>query len=256
MKRCILAVLACILITALSVPAAAATADITQLGACDEQSGEIEQQNAVTDDAAVYEGECLIKADPSLIGEEYTVCEGTRSIKAEAFEDCVKLKCIVIPDTVEHIGRDAFSETALYQDEDNWEDGMLIVEDEYLLKVKEDITECHIPAGVSVVADGAFENCRALKYLVVPPTVETLSAKVFAGITHDTEVYYTGSMERFMENTDMQINELNMTTVETRALLRILFVLAALVSLTIVAFVIRNWHKKMIAIDNEEGYEW
>ena len=257
MKRVIFTVLVCFLFSMLTVSVVAAMANESQLVACDDQHYEVEHQSATRDDAVVYDEDCLVKADPALISETYTVREGTRSIEAGAFQGCETLKEVFIPDTVKRIGKDAFANTALYYDEGNWQDGMLIIWDEYLIKVKEDVVECHIPAGVSVVVDGAFENCRTLKYLFVPPTVETLDAEVFEGLTHDTEVYYAGSLDRFIENTDMQIDELNMTTVETRALLRILFVLASGVSLVIIAFVIRSWYKKkMIAIDNEEEYEW
>ncbi len=132
------------------------------------------------EEGVLYIGNCLIKADPKQMGEEYTVKDDTRLIADGAFEGCETLKKITIPDTVEFIGKDAFSGTAFYKDSGNWKDGYLYF-GEYLLGVRpEEISDNVIVSpGTTCIADHAFEDCDKVVTVDLPDSLKYVGNRAF-----------------------------------------------------------------------------
>lgn len=102
--------------------------------------------------------------------------EGDRvtGIGASAFKDCSKVTAITIPESVTSIGESAFSNTAYYNDESNWENGVLYI-GKYLIEVKAELTNSYtIKEGTKSIADFAFANCTALKNVTIPSSVSSI----------------------------------------------------------------------------------
>ncbi len=95
--------------------------------------------------------------------------DGVVTIGSDAFYGNA-LSEIVIPDSVTQIGNGAFSGTDYLENEDNWEDGILYI-DNCLIKVKEDVTECEIKEDTRIIADWAFKDCKNPLDIVIPDSV-------------------------------------------------------------------------------------
>ena len=84
------------------------------------------------------------------------------SIGEKAFEYCSNLTSISIPSSVTSIGSYAFSDTGYYNNESNWENGVLYI-DNHLIKAKDTLSGVYtVKAGVLTIADAVFEDCSSL----------------------------------------------------------------------------------------------
>ncbi|MBQ7117984.1 MAG: fibronectin type III domain-containing protein, partial [Clostridia bacterium] len=133
--------------------------------------------NAVFDYCRSLEAVIIGKGVTEIPGSTFDMCnitsviipDGVVTIGDMAFYgNC--LSNIVIPDSVMQIGSDAFSGTNYMANEDNWEDGVLYI-DNCLIKVKEDVTECEIKEDTRVIADWAFKDCENPLDIVIPDSV-------------------------------------------------------------------------------------
>ena len=141
-------------------------------------------------------------------------------IGSSAFNGCTKLSDITIPDTVTTLGSGAFYNTAYYNDETNWENGILYLEN-YLLSAKKtvsgevvikdgttlmtgglfkdnkNITKVTIPGSLSVVSTEAFYNCSALTEVVLLEGVKEIGKNAFWSCPKLVKITIPASMEKF-----------------------------------------------------------
>ena len=88
-------------------------------------------------------------------------------VHSSAFSACTKLEEIVLPSNIEFLGNYPFSNTAFSENEDNWENGLLIL-DGYLLAHYDGLDKCAIPSDIKVASSTIFENQTLLKFLEIP----------------------------------------------------------------------------------------
>ncbi len=108
-----------------------------------------------------------------------TIPDSVTSIGSWVFYDCTSLTSVTIPDSMTSIGGSAFYNTAYYNNESNWENGVLYI-GKHLIKAKEDIIGSYaIKSGTRTIADEAFWNCISLTSVTIPNSVTSIDDGAF-----------------------------------------------------------------------------
>ncbi len=139
--------------------------------------------NHQSDDNVVYIGSVLYQYKGEMQeNTTITVKNGTTSIAEGAFKNQTNLVNITIPESVTHIGKDAFTGTTWY---DGLADGPVYI-NKVLYKYKGTMqanTTIEVTEGTVNIAEGAFENFTQLTKVVLPNSVTTLEKAAFSGCT-------------------------------------------------------------------------
>ena len=164
----------------------------------------------------------------------FNIPRSVSSIGARAFSNCSNFTSINIPDSVTNIGEDAFYNTAYYNDDKNWEQGVLYIgnhlvaanksfnnegvmeyvgniEGSYAIKdgtltiadyafgYCEKLTDITIPHSVKYIGIGAFFKCTAIKSIIVPDSVIHIGGNVFNGCELLSEIKLPDSISEISE---------------------------------------------------------
>ena len=139
-----------------------------------------------------------------------TIPNSVTSIRNYAFYNCSSLTSVTIPNSVTSIGAYAFYNTGIYNDESNWENEVLYI-DNCLIEARTSIsgayaikentqlignhafydcfslTSVTIPNSVTSIGDYAFYNCSSLTSVTIPNSVTSIGAYAFynTGIYND-----------------------------------------------------------------------
>ncbi len=139
-----------------------------------------------------------------------SIPDSVTSIGSFAFSNCSSLTSVTIPDSVASIGygafygggsltdltigdgvteidMDAFTETAYYNDESNWVDGVLYI-GAYLIEAKKDITTCTVLETTKLISNGAFYCCDNLTSVIIPDSVTSIGDSAFSYCSSLTSV--------------------------------------------------------------------
>lgn len=100
------------------------------------------------------------------------------NIAAYAFYNCVSLSEIEIGNAVLTIGKDAFYGTACYNNQDNWQDGVLYIGNYLISALYNRSDKYTIKNGVIAIADEAFEG-KALSEIIIPDSVQSIGYGAF-----------------------------------------------------------------------------
>ena len=129
----------------------------------------------------LYSYHCLLDANQDLTSA--TIKPETRLIADNAFEKCTNLSAINIPDSVLYIGNSAFTNTAYFNDENNWDNDVLYIGN-YLIKARPSLAGSYkIREGTIAIADYAFENCSNMTTIEIPGSVKNVGIGAFNGCT-------------------------------------------------------------------------
>ena len=109
-----------------------------------------------------------------------TIPNSVTSIDDYAFSNCNGLTIITIPSSVTSIGEGPFSGTGIYNDESNWENSVLYI-DNCLIGAKESISGSYtIKENTRLIADDAFSRCYSLTSVTIGNSVTNIGRSTFA----------------------------------------------------------------------------
>lgn len=126
--------------------------------------------------------DCVISIEKSIFQGCTSLCDviipnSVIAIKENAFFYCESLASIIIPNSVKTIGTDAFYKTKLYNDDSNWDNGLLYINN-CLIAAKEVAGECIIRENTRLIADSAFNGNSSLNMITIP-NIENIGDKTF-----------------------------------------------------------------------------
>ena len=119
-----------------------------------------------------------------------TIGNNVTSIGSFAFEKCTSLTNVTIPNSVTSIGSEAFYNTAYYNDESNWNNGVLYISD-CLIDTNDDFdstTDYIIKDGTRIIANYALSYCDNLTSVTIPNSVTSIGNYTFLGCTSLTNI--------------------------------------------------------------------
>lgn len=140
----------------------------------------------------------------------YSVPEGVKVIGRESFWGTEALQNITLPDSVTQIDGRAFMETGFWNNESNWINEELYINDKYLISVgrNELISgDYEVKEGTKVIAGNAFRNCD-LTSIVIPASVVSVGECALGNsnlneITVDENNEYLTSVDNVLFKKDM-----------------------------------------------------
>lgn len=146
----------------------------------------------------LYINNHLIKAKTTLSGV-YSIKNGTKTIIADAFLNCVNLTCVSIPDSVTVLGESAFYNcTKLAK----------VTLSKNITEIKrlcfyncDALTSVELPEGVTTIDNYAFNNCGKLTSMVLPKSVKTVGNNAFYDSRNLKYIFYSGSEEEWADIT-------------------------------------------------------
>ena len=139
-----------------------------------------------------FSGQSYFEGCTSL--ESFTIPLNSTVIPYACFSGCSSLTSITIPESVTSIRRDAFNNTGIYNDESNWENNVLYI-DNCLISAKESISGSYtIKENTRLIADWAFEDCKSLTSVTIPNRVTSIGDYVFYGCKGLTSITIPNSV--------------------------------------------------------------
>ena len=130
-----------------------------------------EIENGAEDECGIVystDGKRLLRCKNKYI-ENYSIKSGVYVICNEAYEECLALKQIIIPNTVSVLGENAFLRCFSLQ------------------RIK-------IPNSVLEIADGTFAHCIALRQIIIPNSVVRIGEVAFGGCSSLKQVLMCNSI--------------------------------------------------------------
>ncbi len=107
-----------------------------------------------------------------------SIPSSVKHIGNKAFEHCSNLSEIKGGKNIEEIGKEVFLETPYYNNQKNYEKGVLYL-GSALIKATPSITSHTIKSGTKVIADEAFLDCSKLKKITMPNGLKAIGESAF-----------------------------------------------------------------------------
>ena len=142
----------------------------------------------VTSGEDKYSGDVVIPSSITVQGQEYPV----KKIVDRAFEDCINLISVTIPNSVTRIGRSAFNGCSRLKSASIPNSVMTI--GDYAFCHCYDLTSITIPNSVTNIGKSAFDNCNGLTSITIPNSVTSIEDNTFFGCNGLTSVTIPNSV--------------------------------------------------------------
>ncbi len=139
--------------------------------------------------------------------KKVVIQEGITELCDRAFTNCTELTEITIPNTVDKIGDSVFQNTGLYNNDSNWENGMLYI-DNCLVDTNENANgNIEITEGTRIIASYVFSGSFSIRSVKIPDSVirigqEFLSYSSVTDITVSEGNQYFSSVDGVLFNKD------------------------------------------------------
>lgn len=118
--------------------------------------------------------------------EEITIPEGVAKIEPWTFSGCTSLATINIPDSLSQVCCD-LSDTAYYNNADNWENDMLYLGN-HLVAVNKYIEHANLRAETKSITNAVFAQCKNLTQIEVTSNIDVIPICTFDSCTNLEEV--------------------------------------------------------------------
>ncbi len=107
-----------------------------------------------------------------------------------AFQDCISLSVIHIPDSVVNaIGNNVFTGSRYYRTGENWDNGVLYIDHHLVAADNLRLTaSCTVRSDTRDIAACAFQDCTALQRIVIPTSVAAIGTQAFDGCSALTDI--------------------------------------------------------------------
>ena len=115
------------------------------------------------------------------------VPDSVKTVGGYAFANCTSLTAITIPDSVTELGVGVIENTAYYNNQYNWSDGLLYCA-HHMMAAKTDITVSRMRYNTSTIAGGAFSGCTKLTTVSIPESVVCIGDSAFSGCNNLTGI--------------------------------------------------------------------
>ena len=132
--------------------------------------------------------------------ESIDIGSGIKEIKAWTFEYCEKLNSVNLPYGIEKIGYLAFYQTALLENEENYDDQGLLYIGKYLIKAKNNETGIYdVPDGIELIAMDCFEDCYDVQNIILPGSLKYINDSALSVGNKNQKITFHGTEEQWYD---------------------------------------------------------
>ena len=147
--------------------------------------------------------------------KKITIPDGVMSIGEQAFDHCYALTDISMPDSIIKINNGSFSFSGYYEDESNWENGVLYIGNHLIDATAEIAGEYIIKAGTKTIADSAFAYCSNLTNVIFSDSVVSIGASAFASCDKLTNIIIPAGVTNIGDSAFAHCDKLTNITVDS-----------------------------------------
>ncbi len=123
----------------------------------------------------------------------------------QAFAECKQLLTVTMPDNLKYIGSDVFMSSPIY---DNCQNDFVTVRGNILIGYKGSAKEITIPENVKFIAGGVFLNNKEIVSVIIPDGIDILGMDLFSN-SDVQRVYLGNGVKRIPENTFFRCEKLS-----------------------------------------------
>lgn len=116
--------------------------------------------------------------------ESVSLTGNIKELESGLFQDCIRLFEINLPSTIESVGNKVFTNTGYYNDNRNWEDKLLYLDNILIAAKKNIFGDCIIKEGTRAIVGYAFDDCVSLQSVTIPEGVTKIESGTFSGCSN------------------------------------------------------------------------